>query len=118
MIASNQSARAVTSARATADANGVADRVTVVRDDILRSRPDASTSFIALNPPFHAGAAIDQRLAPRMFADAARVLQSGGELWTVWNSALQYRPALERLVGPTRQVARDRKFTVTVSTKR
>jgi 16S rRNA (guanine1207-N2)-methyltransferase len=36
----------------------------------------------------------------------------------VWNSALQYRPVLERVVGPTRQVARDRKFTVTVSTKR
>nr|WP_154923926.1 methyltransferase [Microbacterium testaceum] len=118
VIACDQSAVAVASARATADANGVADRVTVVRDDILRTRPDAGTSFIALNPPFHAGAAIDERLAPRMFADAARVLQPGGELWTVWNSALQYRPALERLVGPTRQVARDRKFTVTVSTKR
>jgi 16S rRNA (guanine1207-N2)-methyltransferase len=36
----------------------------------------------------------------------------------VWNSALQYRPILERVVGPTRQVARDRKFTVTMSTKR
>jgi 16S rRNA (guanine1207-N2)-methyltransferase len=36
----------------------------------------------------------------------------------VWNSPLQYRPALERLVGPTRQVARNAKFTVTVSTRR
>lgn len=118
ILACDQSAVAVASARATAEANGVADRVTVVRDDVLRTQPDASASFIALNPPFHAGAAIDERLAPRMFADAGRVLRSGGELWTVWNSALQYRSALERLVGPTRQVARDRKFTVTVSTKR
>lgn len=118
VLACDQSAVAVASARATAEANGVADRVTVVRDDILRTQPDAGTSFIALNPPFHAGAAIDERLAPRMFADAARVLAPGGELWTVWNSALQHRSALERLVGPTRQVARDRKFTVTVSTKR
>ncbi|MFN3949892.1 class I SAM-dependent methyltransferase [Microbacterium sp.] len=118
VLACDQSAIAVASARATAEANGVADRVTVSRDDVLRSRPDATASFIALNPPFHAGATVSDGLAPRMFADAARVLRPGGELWTVWNSALQYRPTLERRVGPTRQVARDRKFTVTVSTKR
>lgn len=118
VLACDQSAIAVDSARATAAANGVGDRVTVVRDDMLRSRPDDSAAFIALNPPFHSGAAVTDGLAPRMFAEAARVLRPGGDLWTVWNSALHYRPALERLVGPTRQVARDRKFTVTVSTKR
>lgn len=118
IIATDQSAVAVASARATALANGVADRVEVVRDDLLASRPDASASLIALNPPFHTGGAITEAVAPRMFADAARVLAPGGELWTVWNSALQYRGALERLVGPTRQVARDRKFTVTASTRR
>ncbi|WP_314452393.1 methyltransferase [uncultured Microbacterium sp.] len=118
VLACDQSAIAVASARATAAANGVDDRVRVERDDMLRAHPDATASFIALNPPFHAGAAVADGLAPRMFADAARVLRAGGELWTVWNSALQYRPVLERVVGPTRQVARDRKFTVTVSTKR
>lgn len=118
VIATDRSAVAVASARATAEANGVADRVEVVRDDLLGSRPDASASLIALNPPFHTAGAITEGIAPRMFADAARVLRPGGELWTVWNSALQYRPALERLVGPTRQVARDRKFTVTASTRR
>ncbi|MCP2637725.1 methyltransferase [Microbacterium sp. HD4P20] len=118
LYACDQSAAAVASARATASANGVADRVTVVRDDMLAARGDASASLIALNPPFHSGAAVHEALAPRMFADAARVLRSGGELWTVWNSGLRYRPALERLVGPTRQVARNAKFTVTASTKR
>lgn len=118
VLATDQSAAAVASARATAAANGVADRVRVVRDDGVGSRPDASASFIALNPPFHAGAAVSDRLAPRLFADAARVLRPGGELWCVWNSHLGYRPALERLVGPTRQVARNPKFTVTVSTRR
>lgn len=118
VYATDQSAAAVASARATAAANGVADRVDIVRDDMLRSRPDGSADFIALNPPFHAGAAVTDALAPRMFADAARVLTSGGELWTVWNSALRYRSALERLVGPTRQVARNTKFTVTASVRR
>lgn len=118
VYATDQSAAAVASARATARANGVADRIEVVRDDILDSVPDESARFIALNPPFHSGAAVHDKLAPRMFADAARVLQPGGELWTVWNSHLRYRPALSRLVGTTRQVARNAKFTVTVSVRR
>ncbi len=118
VYASDQSAAAVASALATAAANGVGDRVRVVRDDALSSLADASASFIALNPPFHTGAAVSDRVAPRLFADAARVLRSGGELWCVWNSPLGYRGQLERIVGPTRQVARNAKFTVTVSTRR
>ncbi|MET0302654.1 MAG: methyltransferase [Microbacteriaceae bacterium] len=118
VYATDQSAAAVASARATALANEVEDRVTVVRDDLLSSVPDGAASFIALNPPFHTGAAVTEDLAPRFFRDAARVLRPGGELWAVWNSGLGYRPALERIVGPTRQVARNAKFTVTVSTRR
>lgn len=118
VYACDQSAAAVASARATAAANGVADRVEVVRDDMLRSRPDGSAAFIALNPPFHVGAAVSDDIAPRLFADAARTLRPGGELWAVWNSGLRYRSALERLVGPTRQIARNPKFTVTASVRR
>lgn len=116
--ASDQSAAAVASTRATIAANGVADRVEVVRDDALSLLADASVPFVALNPPFHAGAAVTDRIAPHLFADAARALRPGGELWCVWNSPLRYRPVLERLVGPTRQVARDARFTVTASTRR
>ena len=115
---SDQSAVAVASARATAAANGVTERMEVVRDDALSIRPDASASLVTLNPPFHSGAAVTDRIAPHLFADAARALRPGGELWCVWNSPLGYRPVLERLVGPTRQAARDRRFTVTVSTRR
>ncbi|QOC25035.1 methyltransferase [Microbacterium hominis] len=118
VYASDPSAVAVASARATAAANGLADRVMVARADGLEQRADASASFIALNPPFHSGAALTAGIAERLFADAGRVLRPGGELWCVWNSPLRYRPALDRLVGPTRQLARDAKFTVTVSTRR
>lgn len=118
VYACDQSAVAVASARATAAANGLTDRMAVARADGLEERADASASFIALNPPFHSGAALTAEIAERLFADAGRVLRPGGELWCVWNSPLAYRPALQRLVGPTRQVARDPKFTVTVSTKR
>jgi 16S rRNA (guanine1207-N2)-methyltransferase len=115
MLATDQSAAAVASTRATAAANGVGDRVSVVRDDALASQPGASADLIVLNPPFHIGAAVHTGIAHRMFADAGRVLAPGGELWTVWNSHLGYRAALERAVGPTRQIARNAKFTVTAS---
>lgn len=118
VYASDPSAVAVASARATAAANGLADRVMVARADGLEQRADASASFIALNPPFHSGAALTAGIAERLFADAGRVLRPGGELWCVWNSPLRYRAALERIVGPTRQVARDPRFTVTVTTRR
>ena len=119
VVATDRSAAAVASARATVAANGVADRVEVVRALGLESRPDTSARLVALNPPFHAGTAVPMTgVADPLFAEAGRVLAPGGELWAVWNSSLQYRPALERLVGPTRQVARNAKFTVTVSTRR
>ncbi|SFS09212.1 16S rRNA (guanine1207-N2)-methyltransferase [Microbacterium sp. cf046] len=119
VLASDRSAAAVTSAQATVAANGVAERVRVVRALGLESRPDASARLIALNPPFHAGTAVPMTgVADPLFADAGRVLAPGGELWAVWNSSLQYRAALDRLVGPTRQIARNAKFTVTVSTRR
>lgn len=118
VLACDQSASAVASTAATAEANGVADRVRVLRDDALSTQPDASAGLIVLNPPFHVGNTVHTGIALKLFAAAGRVLAPGGELWTVWNSHLRYRPQLERLVGPTRQVARNPKFTVTVSTKR
>jgi 16S rRNA (guanine1207-N2)-methyltransferase len=117
VLACDQSASAVTSTAATAAANGVGGRVDVLRDDALSAQPDRSAELIVLNPPFHVGATVHAGIALKLFADAGRVLAPGGELWCVWNSHLRYRPQLERLVGPTRQVARNPKFTVTVSTR-
>ena len=116
VIASDVSAVAVQSAALTATANGV--RVEAVHDVGLSRQPDASADLIVLNPPFHVGAAVHTGLALRMFAEAARVLRPGGQLWAVWNSHLAYVPALERAIGSTRQVARGPKFTVTASRRR
>ncbi|UKF31965.1 class I SAM-dependent methyltransferase [Clavibacter phaseoli] len=117
VVATDQSWAAVDSARATVAANGVAERVTVVRDDAGSTVPDGSADLVLLNPPFHTGATVHAGLAPRLFAAAARMLRPGGELWTVYNSPLGYRPQLTRIVGPTREAGRNAKFTVTVSTK-
>ncbi|WGD37256.1 methyltransferase [Lysinibacter sp. HNR] len=115
VIAADQSTAAVLSARETVIRNRVAARVEVVRDDGLDSQPSGSADLIALNPPFHTGATVHTGIALKLFDHAARVLRSGGELWTVYNSHLRYRDALERIVGPTGQAARNERFTVTVS---
>ncbi|MGY1724006.1 class I SAM-dependent methyltransferase [Blastococcus sp. SYSU DS0533] len=118
VLAVDQSAAAVASAAATAAANGVADRIEVRRDDAAATVPDRSVDLVVCNPPFHVGAAVVTTAADRLFVAAARLLRPGGELWTVYNSALRYRPALNRVVGPTRVADRDPKFTVTVSRRR
>jgi 16S rRNA (guanine1207-N2)-methyltransferase len=118
VTATDQSAAAVDSARATADANGLATRVTVLQDDAMASLPEASADLILLNPPFHVGAAVHAGAGLKLIEAAGRVLAPGGELWTVFNSHLHYRPALQRLIGPTREVGRNPKFTVTASIRK
>ncbi|HEV7871830.1 MAG TPA: methyltransferase, partial [Modestobacter sp.] len=118
VLASDQSAAAVASARATAQANELGGRIQVVRDDAAASLPDQSVDLVVCNPPFHQGATVSELLAERLFAGAARVLRPGGELWCVYNSHLPHREALRRIVGPTRQITRDPSFTVTASTRR
>jgi 16S rRNA (guanine1207-N2)-methyltransferase len=117
VTATDQSAAAAASARATADANGLGQQIVALQDDAMESLPSASADLILLNPPFHVGAAVHAGAGIKLIEAAGRVLAPGGELWTVFNSHLHYRPALERLVGPTREVGRNPKFTVTASTR-
>lgn len=117
LFATDQSASAVASTRLTAEANGIAAQVEVVRQDALEQLPDSSESLILLNPPFHQGNAVDSSIAHRLITEAGRVLSPGGRLYCVWNSHLQHRRVLERSAGPTAQLARNRKFIVTTSRK-
>lgn len=118
VIATDRSAAAAASARATMAANGVADRVTVMHDDAASELADASADLVLLNPPFHLGSSVHTGAATRLFEAAARILRPGGELVTVFNSSLAYRGELTRLIGPTEQLGRTSKFTVTRSIRR
>ena len=119
VLASDRSAAACASTGATLAANGVR-AAGVVRDDAgaLLPVPDGSADLVLLNPPFHDRAALSTDAAHRMFATASRILRDGGELWTVFNTPLHYRRALERAVGPTEHVAQDPRFTVTRSVRK
>ncbi|SNT41839.1 class I SAM-dependent methyltransferase [Rhodococcoides kyotonense] len=114
VVATDRSAAAVASASATASANNV--NIAVVRDDAMSTFEDRSVDLIVLNPPFHEGASLHTGSAEKLFAAAGRTLRPGGELWTVYNTHLNYRGELRAAVGPTESVGRNAKFTVTRST--
>ncbi|MFC9998739.1 class I SAM-dependent methyltransferase [Nocardia sp. NPDC127526] len=117
VTATDQSAAAIASTRATAELNEVAERIRVLRDDAMSTVPDNSADLVLCNPPFHVGAAVHTGSAIKMFQQAGRVLRPGGELWTVYNTHLNYRGVMERLVGKTDVMGRNRKFTVTRSVR-
>ena len=118
IAACDHSASAVASTLAAARANQLAERIDAVQDDALSRLPEASATLITLNPPFHIGNAVTADIAFKLIDDAARVLADRGELLCVFNSHLRYRGELARRIGPTRQLARDKTFTVTASTRR
>ena len=118
VVATDRSAAAARSARATMEANGLAGRVAVEHDDAAASRPDASADVVLLNPPFHLGASVHAGAGLRLIEAAARILRPGGELWTVYNSHLDYRRQLRTSVGRTSIEGQSGKFTVTRSLRR
>ena len=111
---------AVASARATAEANGV-DVDAILGDAADPEEPALAGlgefDLILLNPPFHQGTAIETETAAALMATAAKHLAPGGQVLTVFNSHLRYRGRLESMIGPSRQLARNKKFTV-ISSRR
>lgn len=114
--ASDVSACAVASTRATAEANGV--HIAVRQAAGLAHLANHSLDAIVTNPPFHVGTTKESAPTLEMFADAARVLRPSGEFWCVFNSHLPWRARLRELVGPTRVIDQNRNFTVVMSTNR
>ncbi|WP_341783096.1 class I SAM-dependent methyltransferase [Leucobacter weissii] len=118
VTATDQSRAAVAAARLTADAAGVGERVSVHRADATEAVPDGWADLILLNPPFHTGSTVHPGVAHRLIRASAGALQTGGELRLVFNSHLRYRTLVEREIGPSRELARDRRFTVLSAIRR
>lgn len=111
--ASDDDADAVAATRATLEASGLArEGVDVVWEASLADAADAGADLVVLNPPFHDGTAVDATLVQELLDAAGRVLSPGGQLWLVHNSLLRYRDEVADRIGPVRQRARDRRFTV------
>lgn len=71
-----------------------------------------SLHAVLCNPPFHQGTVISDDTAWRMFCDAKRCLQPGGELRIVGNRHLDYYQKLRRLFGNCTTIATNQKFVV------
>lgn len=117
ILATDESAAAVSSALATVAANGLSGRIRVLRDDAMSTLADASVDLVVCNPPFHLGTSVHAGASAKLFHAGGRVLKPGGQMWTVFNSHLPYRDQLTRAVGPTRVIARNTKFTLTASSR-
>ena len=118
VIASDQSLAAVRATLLTAQRAGVDGRVAVHRADATEAVPDGWADLVLLNPPFHTGSTVHVGVGQRLIRACARALAPGGELLLVFNTHLGYRQLVEREIGPTRQLARDRTFTVLAATRR
>lgn len=116
LIATDDSASAVQSTTATLAANDIED-VQVLHQSGLEQLADNSVDAVVLNPPFHVGTHLTSDIAFFLFDEVARTLKPGGVLLTVFNAARNYRPQLRHRVGPTWQLARDKRFIVTQSQK-
>ena len=116
LIATDDSASAVLSTTATLAANSI-EGVEVMHQSGLMELDDGSVDVVVLNPPFHAGTQLTSDIAFFLFDEAARTLKPGGVLLTVFNASRHYRPQLQHRVGPTWQLARDKRFIVTQSQK-
>ncbi|WFR68075.1 methyltransferase [Curtobacterium flaccumfaciens] len=77
VIATDVSAIAVASTRATAEVNGVSDRIEVLRTDAGDELAEGSAQLVLCNPPFHADTTVTTDAAEAMFRNAATILQSG-----------------------------------------
>ena len=116
---------AVASARETAEANGLEVEAILADATDVQALTGADSSvrigghdLILLNPPFHQGTTIETDTAAGLMRTAAELLAPEGRVFTVYNSHLHYRETLERVIGPSEQVARTSKFTVVRSLRR
>jgi 16S rRNA G1207 methylase RsmC len=112
VIGVDESYMAVACASANATANGVGLQCQFVANDCLTDMTLESADLILCNPPFHQERVVGDYIAMRMFAQAAKVLTKGGELWVVGNRHLGYHAKLKRWFKQVEQVGNHAKFVV------
>jgi len=109
---------AVSSARRSVEANGLADRCEVLASDVAGAVEGRRFDVVVSNPPFHVGKATDLDVPAQFIRDAARVLKPGGRLFMVANRTLPYEAWVEACFGSYRIVVDGREFKVIAATRR
>jgi len=96
-VLADADARAVACARGNLARLGLADRAEVQWWDAGEPSPAAGCDLVVINPPFHAGTAVDLAPSRGMFRAAAQALVPGGWLLAVANRRLPYERELAAL---------------------
>ena len=92
----DESYMAVASARVNSEQNTVAAQCCFTLGHDLSEFANQSMDLVLCNPPFHQQRTLVDHIALGMFAEAARVLKTDGELWVVGNRHLGYHVKLKR----------------------
>jgi len=90
----------------------------VFLSDAFETIPKKEYDLIIVNPPFHTGIATDYSFIEKFTQNANAYLARGGEVYTVANKFLKYKPLLEERVGPTETIFEDRRYSVYKTIKR
>ena len=92
--------------------------IQILHRDTLDDLPSNSQHIVLSNPPFHDSNARTEYIAHRMFRDAFRVLEPGGELWVVANRHLKYAAVLRKLFGHCEHRGKHPKFIILKASKK
>lgn len=111
VIACDESFLATAAAARTAQVNHF-QNMTIQTMNGLEALAPGSVDRIFLNPPFHHGLVEGTFMADFLFAESARTLQSGGELWVVANRHLPYPPILKQHFARCEQIKQTSQFKV------
>lgn len=119
MLFVDESYMAVESSRANVENNLPQDlaRCEFEVNNMLAGVERETLHAVLCNPPFHQGTVVSDDTAWRMFCDAKRCLQPGGELRIVGNRHLDYYQKLRRLFGNCTTIATNQKFVILRSVK-
>ena len=93
---------AIASSRLTLAANGL--DAEVLAGDGIHAAPHGLAAILS-NPPFHQGVHTSYAASETLLREAANHLQARGELRLVANSFLQYKPLIEKHLGPCHALA-------------
>lgn len=100
-----------------------APNVRIEAADILDTVADERFTVAICNPPFHEhheqpeGSAPITAIADRFIQAIAAVLLPGGRLYFVANRFLAYESRIAAVIGPTAEVAGDKRYKVLLATK-
>ncbi|MFG1496394.1 methyltransferase [Saccharospirillum sp. HFRX-1] len=111
-IGIDESAQAIASARASAEANKLSERLELIHNNGLTDLDLKSVPLVLCNPPFHQDTSLTDVIAEQLIKSAALSLAKDGEFWLVGNRHLGYHQRLKRYFRQVEVKSSHPKFVV------